>query len=290
MAPTLLCSWLPSTQGAHDWSEEGWRSPPPCSVVCLAAFMFGDLEVFQCPWPSSLRWGQVQHPPTGLNHCLENTTTGERKARTQGSLWLLYFQRLHPRSACGSWQCPPLPRECPALLPWGGYHFILREHGSCLKTWELLKFTASTGGRHVAVMGPQAQVSAHVGKPSACSAEDHPALSSFPGISRWSTFSCSQVTTHSMLFDFFNLFIFNWGIIALQYCVGFCHTSAWSSHRYTYVPCLLSSPPTPFHSSRWQHKVCAPCIIQQIPTTTYFTYVSVYVSVLLYLFVSLSPF
>ena len=24
---------------------------------------------------------------------------------------------------------------------------------------------------------------------------------------------------------FFNLFIFNWGIIALQYCVGLCHTS-----------------------------------------------------------------
>ena len=156
---------------------------------------------------------------------------------------LLYFQRLHPHSACGSWQCPPLPWECPALLPWGGYHFILREHGSCPKTWELLKFTASTGGRHVAMMGPQAQVSAHMGKPSARSAEDHPALSSFPGISRWSTISCSQVTTPSMLFDFFNLFIFNWRIIALQYCVGFCHISAWSSHRYKYVPCLLSSPP-----------------------------------------------
>ena len=35
---------------------------------------------------------------------------------------------------------------------------------------------------------------------------------------------------------FFNLFLFNWEIIALQYCVGFCHTSAWISHRYTCVP------------------------------------------------------
>ena len=33
----------------------------------------------------------------------------------------------------------------------------------------------------------------------------------------------------------FYLFIFNWKIIALQYCAGFCHTSTWISHRYTYV-------------------------------------------------------
>ena len=26
----------------------------------------------------------------------------------------------------------------------------------------------------------------------------------------------------------------NWSIIALQYCVGFCHTSTWISHRYHY--------------------------------------------------------
>ena len=30
----------------------------------------------------------------------------------------------------------------------------------------------------------------------------------------------------------------------LQYCIGFCHTSTWISHRYTYVPSLLSLPPT----------------------------------------------
>ena len=41
-----------------------------------------------------------------------------------------------------------------------------------------------------------------------------------------------------------NWFIFNWRIIALQYCVGFCHTSAWISHRYTHVPSLLNLPPT----------------------------------------------
>ena len=37
-------------------------------------------------------------------------------------------------------------------------------------------------------------------------------------------------------FSFKNLFIFNWRIIVLQYCVGFCHTSTCISHRYTYVP------------------------------------------------------
>ena len=38
--------------------------------------------------------------------------------------------------------------------------------------------------------------------------------------------------------------IFNWRIIALQYCVGFCHTSAWISLRHTYVPSLLNLPST----------------------------------------------
>ena len=36
-----------------------------------------------------------------------------------------------------------------------------------------------------------------------------------------------------------NLFIFNWRIIALQYCVGFCQTSIWVNHKYTYVTPFL---------------------------------------------------
>ena len=44
------------------------------------------------------------------------------------------------------------------------------------------------------------------------------------------------------------LFIFNWKIIALQYCPGFCHTTIWISHRYTYVwafwvMLLVKNPP-----------------------------------------------
>ena len=36
----------------------------------------------------------------------------------------------------------------------------------------------------------------------------------------------------------------HWKVIALQYCLGFCHTSMWISHRYTYVPSLLNPSPT----------------------------------------------
>ena len=68
---------------------------------------------------------------------------------------------------------------------------------------------------------------------------------------------------------FLNLFNFNWRIIALQYCVGFCHTAAWISHRYTYVPSLLNLPPTS-HPSRllqrcYRAPVRVPLVIQLIP-------------------------
>ena len=37
-----------------------------------------------------------------------------------------------------------------------------------------------------------------------------------------------------------DFFFFNWGIIALQCCVCFCHTSRGIVHKYPYVPSLLS--------------------------------------------------
>ena len=40
-------------------------------------------------------------------------------------------------------------------------------------------------------------------------------------------------------------FFFNWRIIALQCCVGFCHTIAWIIHKYTYITSLLGLPPSP---------------------------------------------
>ena len=33
--------------------------------------------------------------------------------------------------------------------------------------------------------------------------------------------------------------------MALQYCAGFCHTTTWISHKYTYVSSLLNLPPAP---------------------------------------------
>ena len=56
-------------------------------------------------------------------------------------------------------------------------------------------------------------------------------------------------------------FIFNWRIIVLLYCVSFCHTSTWISHRYTYVP-----PPTWSHPSRLSEPQFELRVIQQIPT------------------------
>ena len=40
------------------------------------------------------------------------------------------------------------------------------------------------------------------------------------------------------IFNIFRLIYFNWRIITLQYCGGFCHTLTWISHRYTCVPNL----------------------------------------------------
>ena len=42
----------------------------------------------------------------------------------------------------------------------------------------------------------------------------------------------------SFLF-FKDWFIINWRIMALQNCVGFCQTSTWISHSYTYLPHLF---------------------------------------------------
>ena len=38
----------------------------------------------------------------------------------------------------------------------------------------------------------------------------------------------------------------------LQYCDGFCHTLAWTGHRYTGVPSLLNAPPTSLPTSSLQ--------------------------------------
>ena len=86
---------------------------------------------------------------------------------------------------------------------------------------------------------------------------------------------------------FKNLFIFNWRIIALQCCVGFCHTSAWSRHWYTNVLSLLK--PLPHLTPLGCHKAPSPVLDSKFPLAIYFTYVNVYMSLLLSQFIPPSP-
>jgi len=51
-------------------------------------------------------------------------------------------------------------------------------------------------------------------------------------------------------FFYFKCIYFNWRIITLQYCDGFCHTAAWNGHKHTrdppsWTPLPLPSPPCP---------------------------------------------
>ena len=57
------------------------------------------------------------------------------------------------------------------------------------------------------------------------------------------------------LFFHLNLFMLNQRIIALHYCVGFCHTSTQPIHSYTYVPSLLNLP----HTSNHPHPTSPGC-------------------------------
>ena len=57
---------------------------------------------------------------------------------------------------------------------------------------------------------------------------------------------------YNMFYYFFfllNLF-FIWRTIALQYYVGFCHTTTWISHNYISILSLWNLPPHPIHPSR----------------------------------------
>ena len=102
------------------------------------------------------------------------------------------------------------------------------------------------------------------------------------------------ITSFLVCFSFFfNLFIFNWRIIALQYCVGFCHTSMNQPSVYICAPFLspashLPAHPTPLGCHR------APNLSSVSHTANFhwlsnFIYSNVYVSVPLSQSVPSSP-
>ena len=54
---------------------------------------------------------------------------------------------------------------------------------------------------------------------------------------------CGPLNFYSIIFIHFYFKNFNWRLITLQYCGGFCHTLTWISHGCTCVP----HPELPFH-------------------------------------------
>ena len=85
--------------------------------------------------------------------------------------------------------------------------------------------------------------------------------------------------------------LFNLRIIALQNCVGFCHTSTWISHRQTYVPSLLNLLPTVSHPSRLSQGTNLSSLSHTANSHwlfIYFTYGNIYTTLLPSQFISAS--
>ena len=72
----------------------------------------------------------------------------------------------------------------------------------------------------------------------------------------WVIFLCEKICDFNRLlvtqnlFEFLKFIYFNWRLITLQYCGGFCHTLAWISHECTcgslsWSPLHLCFPRTP---------------------------------------------
>ena len=81
--------------------------------------------------------------------------------------------------------------------------------------------------------------------------------------------------------------------IALQCCVAFCHTVMRVSHNYTYLPSLLSFASLPEclppGHHRAQQRAGLPVLYSSFSPVIHFTHDSVCMSMLLSLFISLSP-
>ena len=95
-----------------------------------------------------------------------------------------------------------------------------------------------------------------------------------------------RVLEITVIFHFLIFKNFNWRLITLQYCGGFCHTLTWISHGYTCVPHL--DPPSLSGSSECtslEHPVL--CI--ELGLEIYFTYDNIQVSELFSQIIPPSP-
>ena len=97
----------------------------------------------------------------------------------------------------------------------------------------------------------------------------------------------------NIYFLFKKLIYFNWRLITLQYCSGFCHTLTWISHGYTCVHPFRNSLPSPSTSHPPGLSQCtgfecpASCI--ELGLAVCFTYGDIHVSVLFSQIISPSP-
>ena len=82
---------------------------------------------------------------------------------------------------------------------------------------------------------------------------------------------------------FKKLIYFNWRLITLQYCSGFCHTLTWISYRCTCVPHPERPPPSPSHPSGSSQCTSPEHLVSCIEPVLaiYFTYDNIHVSMLL---------